>query len=163
MGNILAGLSKLIRSTPGSRFSLCIILARRISRGRTSTDLIVIDEVHNFRNSDSLRYTNLAKIPKTNACFALLTATPMNNSYLDLYNIITIFHDEDVFKQNGIEQEFHALKEYVKMVEIPMRKIENEEDFIAFLQENESKIQAQKEIMKHLRRELFIQTTRSRS
>lgn len=77
-------------------------------------DVVLIDEVHNFRNNTSNRYKNLIKIPKIGTKFILLTATPMNNSYIDIYNIISIFHDENQFKQNDIEAEYHQLSEFVK-------------------------------------------------
>jgi len=58
-------------------------------------DVIVIDESHNFRNKDSGRYDNLSRLLALNGGrgehgyrkkLILLTATPINNSVIDLHN-----------------------------------------------------------------------------
>jgi len=70
------------------------------------SDLILVDESHNFRNSNINRYENLSRLltlgkPKK---LILLTATPVNNSIFDLFNqikLITRDHD-DFFSSAGI-------------------------------------------------------------
>jgi len=69
-------------------------------------DFVLVDECHNFRNSNINRYDNLFRLltlgkPKK---LVLLTATPVNNSVFDLYNqlrLITRDHD-DFFAPAGI-------------------------------------------------------------
>jgi len=69
-------------------------------------DFILVDECHNFRNSNIHRYDNLFRLltlgkPKR---LVLMTATPVNNSVFDLYNqlrLITRDHD-DFFATAGI-------------------------------------------------------------
>lgn len=70
------------------------------------SDLILVDESHNFRNSNINRYENLSRLltlgkPKK---LILLTATPVNNSIFDLYNQVRLIargHD-DYFSSAGI-------------------------------------------------------------
>jgi superfamily II DNA or RNA helicase len=69
-------------------------------------DFVLVDECHNFRNSNIHRYDNLFRLltlgkPKR---LVLMTATPVNNSIFDLYNqlrLITRDHD-DFFATAGI-------------------------------------------------------------
>jgi len=70
-------------------------------------DIIVIDESHNFRNSNTNRWKNLFEAVikgKNNKKVILITATPVNNSVFDLYNQIRfICKDNDgFFNQAGI-------------------------------------------------------------
>lgn len=55
-------------------------------------DYIFVDEAHQFRNNESKRFTNLKEI-----CFnkkvILITATPHNNTILDIAHLIELFQD----------------------------------------------------------------------
>ena len=60
-------------------------------------DYIIIDEAHNFRNRTSQRYRKIFNIigeGKQKQLF-LLTATPINNSFLDLQHLIELFTQRD--------------------------------------------------------------------
>lgn len=68
-------------------------------------DVILIDESHNFRNANSQRYENLEKLIGLNGGLGrdgmrkkliLLTATPINNDLLDLYQQINLFTRGDL-------------------------------------------------------------------
>jgi len=69
-------------------------------------DIIVIDESHNFRNSNTKRWKNLfeAIIKGKNKKIILITATPVNNSVFDLYNQIRFItkDNDEFFKSAGI-------------------------------------------------------------
>jgi len=77
-------------------------------------DLILIDESHNFRNRSTQRYDNLERLLAANnrrggisqerKKLILLTATPINNDILDLYNQINLFTggDRSFFAAAGI-------------------------------------------------------------
>lgn len=69
-------------------------------------DLIVIDESHNFRNSETKRWKNIFETiyQKKNKKVILLTATPVNNTVFDLYNQIRLIakDKDDFFKSAGI-------------------------------------------------------------
>lgn len=75
--------------------------------------MVVIDEAHAFRNPDTNRARALRRMlqgqpPKK---LVLLTATPVNNSLWDLYNLLSYFVGHDaVFANRGIRslrQRFH--------------------------------------------------------
>lgn len=82
-------------------------------------DLVVIDESHNFRNrndrydeNDQLVMTRYARLMQdvikhgnNNTKVLLLSATPVNNSLVDLKNQLSIItHDEDfAFEEEGIQ------------------------------------------------------------
>ncbi|MBN1971023.1 MAG: DEAD/DEAH box helicase family protein [Candidatus Delongbacteria bacterium] len=57
-------------------------------------DIVLIDESHNFRNSDTVRYEVVAPFTQDRKV-VLLTATPQNNSPWDIYNQIKLFHPND--------------------------------------------------------------------
>lgn len=68
-------------------------------------DVILIDESHNFRNANSQRYENLERLIGLNGGLGrdgmrkkliLLTATPINNDLLDLYQQINLFTRGDL-------------------------------------------------------------------
>ncbi len=69
--------------------------------GRTSFDptkyadyeMVIVDESHNFRNPEANRWQNLSLLLSTGKPkkLVLLTATPINNSTLDLYHQIRLF------------------------------------------------------------------------
>jgi len=76
-------------------------------------DVILIDESHNFRNRVTQRYENLERLISMNAGrgrdgqrkkIILLTATPINNDLLDLYQQINLFTrgDRGYFAAIGI-------------------------------------------------------------
>ncbi|MBM7610142.1 ERCC4-related helicase [Lysinibacillus composti] len=58
---------------------------------------IIIDEAHNFRNDNANRYKELIQVTMDKKVVQL-TATPVNNSIYDLYNILTLFLKDDDFK-----------------------------------------------------------------
>lgn len=66
--------------------------------------LIVIDESHNLRNREGMRYRAIQEYIKANEskCI-LLTATPYNKTYLDLSNQLRLFVPED--KDLGVRPE----------------------------------------------------------
>lgn len=77
-------------------------------------DVVLIDESHNFRNRNAQRYDNLERILAGNQRrgalsqarkkLILLTATPINNNVMDLYNQVSLFTggDRAYFANAGI-------------------------------------------------------------
>lgn len=74
-------------------------------------DLILIDEAHKFRNRGTNRYENARALrykgedldsPRNR--FILLTATPINNTIWDIYNLMRLFMDDafEAFRVKGI-------------------------------------------------------------
>jgi len=59
-------------------------------------EIILIDESHNFRNNENNRYKNLSEfLLPYDKKLILMSATPQNNSPIDIYNQIKLFHHED--------------------------------------------------------------------
>lgn len=83
-------------------------------------DFVLVDESHNFRNSDTQRYKVLQSFLATGKKCVFLTATPRNKSIWDIYNQIKLFHQEDrtdlpVYPAN--------LREYFKEIEAGKRSL----------------------------------------
>ena len=78
--------------------------------------LIVIDEAHYFRNRDTERYRFLEKIKALNPKSKVLcvTATPVNNSVFDLYNLLYLFLPDDAFKTVGIASVRKVFDDFLK-------------------------------------------------
>ncbi|MBW9219885.1 DEAD/DEAH box helicase family protein [Methanothermococcus sp. SCGC AD-155-N22] len=61
-------------------------------------DFFVIDEAHKYRNKNTNRWRNVRKLQKKESGFSnkflLLTATPLNNSINDIFNLIRLFMDD---------------------------------------------------------------------
>ncbi|ACX73083.1 helicase domain protein [Methanocaldococcus vulcanius M7] len=90
-------------------------------------DLILIDEAHKFRNSQTNRWRNAHDLRfKENDKifqnkFILLTATPLNNTIWDIYYLIKMFSDDlfSTFKARGVNitelfREYRDLKKKFK-------------------------------------------------
>jgi SNF2 family DNA or RNA helicase len=59
-------------------------------------DFIIVDEAHYFRSPSTNRYAALRDlIIKQNALIVLATATPVNNSLMDLYFLLSLYLKED--------------------------------------------------------------------
>jgi SNF2 family DNA or RNA helicase len=68
-------------------------------------DLVVVDEAHHLRNKKTLSWKLVNKIQKK--FILLLTATPVQNNLIELYNLITLlkpgqFKTEKVFRQEYV-------------------------------------------------------------
>ncbi len=81
--------------------------------------VVVIDESHNFRNPDTIRYQTLEPFLQGKKVI-LLTATPQNNSVWDIYYQIKLFHQSDITDLNISP---NNLREYFKKHESNTEKI----------------------------------------
>lgn len=82
-------------------------------------EVIVIDEAHHFRNRSSNRYRKLfdmMAVGRQKRMF-MLTATPINNSFLDLQHLIELFthRQDDYFSQAPLG--IHSLSGHFKKME----------------------------------------------
>lgn len=102
-------------------------------------DVVVVDESHNFRNRTSNRWRNfIERIKNRRADYILLTATPINNRFDDLYSQVSMFENER-FKNEDL---LNLYKDFEKFVG-------GDEKDITLL-----------ESVKNLRRKLVVRTTR---
>jgi len=91
----------------------------------SNADCIVIDEAHHFRNRASGRYRKLFDMIGSGSekQMFMLTATPINNSFLDLQHLIELFtqRKDDFFKQAPLG--IHSLKGHFKKMEASLTKL----------------------------------------
>jgi superfamily II DNA or RNA helicase len=67
-----------------------------VIKDNSDRDFIVVDEAHYFRTPSTNRYAALRDIIiKQNAQVVLATATPVNNSLMDLYFLLSLYLKED--------------------------------------------------------------------
>jgi SNF2 family DNA or RNA helicase len=92
----------------------------RLKKMAEEYDLFVIDEAHKYRNKNTNRW-NAARALQRKANnfsnkFMLLTATPLNNTIDDLYNLIKIFTDDTLitFRMKNIPID-ELIKRYKKL------------------------------------------------
>ncbi len=120
-------------------------------------DIVVVDESHNFRNSNTNRYDNLKRLlegGQKNQRVVLLTATPINNGVFDLYHqMLLLAHgDPGYYREWGIsnlKSYFVALKNGdVEITELMMQTMvrRSRQDVIKRQQAGEQIVIAGKEI-----------------
>ncbi|PJC13429.1 MAG: helicase [Comamonadaceae bacterium CG_4_9_14_0_8_um_filter_57_21] len=96
----------------------------KLQRLKDQADVLVIDEAHHFRNpgtqADTSRYWQMQSLAKGKQVF-MLTATPINNSLLDLQHLIEHFtqrepgHFKDTLGIHSLPGHFRKLeKELIK-------------------------------------------------
>lgn len=93
-------------------------------------EIIIIDEAHHFRNRSSNRYRKLYEIMGSGCSKQLfmLTATPINNSFLDLQHLIELFSQrkEDYFKSAPLG--IHSLSGHFRKMEKTLESITDSTD-----------------------------------
>jgi len=92
-------------------------------------DLFVIDEAHKYRNRNTNRWKAVRKLQKKQDGFPnkflLLTATPLNNSINDIFNLIGLFMDDTFvpFRIKGIQ-----ITELIKKYRDLKRELQRRDD-----------------------------------
>ena len=71
-----------------------ITLANELSKLVDDKTMIVFDEIHRIKNVTSEKYKVLYEVTKNTRYRVALTGTPLPNGYIDLYNIISLLHDD---------------------------------------------------------------------
>ncbi len=88
-------------------------------------EIVVIDEAHHFRNRSSNRYRKLFDMMATGRQkqMFMLTATPINNSFLDLQHLIELFthRQDDYFAQAPLG--IHSLQGHFKKMEAKLQNM----------------------------------------
>lgn len=92
---------------------------RRMQEVAEKADVVIIDEAHHFRNQAARSYRKLYEMLEGKQVF-LLTATPINNSSLDLQHLIELFSRRwpDHFRSLGI----HSLPGHFRMLGKALQK-----------------------------------------
>jgi len=92
-------------------------------------DLFVIDEAHKYRNRNTNRWKAVRKLQKKSDNFSnkflLLTATPLNNTINDIFNLIRLFTDDTFapFRIKGI-----PITDLIKRYRDLKRELERRDD-----------------------------------
>jgi len=92
-------------------------------------NLFVIDEAHKYRNKNTNRWKNVRKLQKKEDGFPnkflLLTATPLNNSINDIFNLIRLFVDDTFapFRIKGV-----PITELIKKYRDLKRELQKRDD-----------------------------------
>lgn len=88
-------------------------------------EIVVIDEAHHFRNRSSNRYRKLFEMMKqgNSKQMFMLTATPINNSFLDLQHLIELFthRQDDYFAAAPLG--IHSLSGHFKKMEATLNSM----------------------------------------
>jgi superfamily II DNA or RNA helicase len=92
---------------------------QRMAEVAEKADVVIIDEAHHFRNQATASYRKLYEMLEGKQVF-LLTATPINNSSLDLQHLIELFSRRrpDHFRSLGI----HSLPGHFRTLEKALQK-----------------------------------------
>lgn len=92
-------------------------------------EVVIIDEAHHFRNRASNRYRKLFEMMEAGAQkqMFMLTATPINNSFLDLQHLIELFthRQEDYFSAAPLG--IHSLSGHFKKMEAKLGDYDTDE------------------------------------
>lgn len=87
-------------------------------------EIVIIDEAHHFRNRSSNRYRKLFEMMAEGhqKQMFMLTATPINNSFLDLQHLIELFthRKDDYFAEAPLG--IHSLSGHFKKMEADLKK-----------------------------------------
>ena len=89
---------------------------------QAEADAIIIDEGHNFRNHTSSRYKKLFEVMKNGKRLFLLTATPINNSLLDLKHQIELFTQRNESHFSLAPLGIHSLTGHIRIKEAEILK-----------------------------------------
>lgn len=83
-------------------------------------DFVLVDESHNFRNTNTQRYRVLESFLAPGRRSVFLTATPRNKSVWDIYTQLRLFHQSD---RTDLPIDPPDLREYFKLVEARERSL----------------------------------------
>ncbi len=126
-----------------------------IRRGTEKYKNIIIDEAHSFRNESTQSYEKLAQICRGKRVI-LVSATPLNNTPLDILSQIKLFQDAHKStlrnpKVKDLERYFNGLQSKLKGLD----RQQDKEDYLSVVKENAE------DIRKNVLKDLMVRRTRS--
>ncbi len=164
--------SKLNRYMPGlagSRFGNNFVIynhtdllrggdyPRWIQEVQERADAIIIDEAHHFRNQAAKTYRRLFEVAEGKLLF-LLTATPINNSLLDLQHMIELFSRRQTNYFKDAPLGIHSLVGHFRALENALARLVGEKSIEVELSATEAERVLAKD---DLFRELVVQRSRA--
>ncbi len=121
-------------------------LDKIIERGTEKYSNIIIDEAHRFRNEDSVSYENLATICRGKKVI-LVTATPLNNSPLDILAQIKLFQKAKNSTIPGIKN----LEKFFKGLQNRLKKLDRKADYEEYMKiVKDNAVQIRDKVLKHI-------------
>ena len=126
-----------------------------IRRGTEKYKNIIIDEAHSFRNESTQSYEKLAQICRGKRVI-LVSATPLNNTPLDILSQIKLFQDAHKStlrnpKVKDLERYFNGLQSKLKGLD----RQQDKEEYLSVVKENAE------DIRKNVLKDLMVRRTRS--
>jgi len=126
-----------------------------IKRGTEKYKNIIIDEAHSFRNESTQSYEKLAQICRGKRVI-LVSATPLNNTPLDILSQIKLFQDAHKStlrnpKVKDLERYFNGLQSKLKGFD----RQQDKEEYLSVVKENTE------DIWKNVLKDLMVRRTRS--
>ncbi len=121
-------------------------LEKIIERGTERYDNVFIDEAHKFRNETNISYENLSRICSGKKVI-LVTATPLNNSPIDILAQIKLFQKGKNSTIPGIKN----LDYFFSSLQKRLKKLDRKKDYdkyISVVKENSRQIRER--ILKHI-------------
>ncbi|MDP8269546.1 MAG: helicase-related protein, partial [Candidatus Tenebribacter davisii] len=121
-------------------------LEKIIERGTDRYDNVFIDEAHKFRNETNISYENLSAICRGKKVI-LVTATPLNNSPMDILSQIKLFQKGKNSTIPGIKNLEGFFKSLVKKV----MHLDRKEDYESYIDTVKSNAKAIRDkVLKHI-------------
>ncbi len=121
-------------------------LEKIIERGTEKYDNIIIDEAHKFRNENNTSYENLSTICRGKKVI-LVTATPLNNSPLDILAQIKLFQKAKNSTIPGIKN----LEKFFKGLQNKLKKLDRKADYEEYMQiVKDNAVQIRDKVLKHI-------------
>jgi len=128
-------------------------LEKIIERGTEKYDNIFIDEAHKFRNENNTSYENLSIICRGKKVI-LVTATPLNNSPMDILAQIKLFQKAKNSTIPGIPD----LEKFFKRLQNRLKKLDRKTDYDEYMRiVKDNAIQIRDKVLKHI----MVRRTRS--
>ena len=79
----------------GSKVESLWMLQKLVDEWTAQFDYVFVDEAHRFRNEETESYSNLSQICQWKKVI-LISATPFNNNFNDLKNLVKLFHPDNL-------------------------------------------------------------------
>jgi len=98
-----------------------VILLENNEKLNCSNSLVIIDEAHNLRTLDGVRYSYIEQFIKKASKVLLLTATPLINYRYDIINLVSLIRGEKAITMDNFD--ILLLKENKKKLETYLKNI----------------------------------------
>jgi len=112
-------------------------------------DLVVIDEAHYLRNSSTASFNTGEKLRDISKYMILLSATPIQTSSENLYNLLRLLSPEDYYDQTVFEELLNENR-FIVMLANAIRNNHNKEEIIDLYNSVKEKIEGDKKLNEKL-------------